>query len=196
MKVQGLSIKIMRKLLNLYRFFYDKYFITTHLVSILDFAMIKITFTLLLYLIGMQSALSQFDQAFDKYPVKAEKVKPKILVLDQQSRKYRTLLTEMSSKPFNFSNHFVAETYGCGGGCSGLLVFNAKTGRGLLMKEQFSDCYTQKHGFTQNDIFFEKNSRLIVAVGTRTGEQYQCEQVHYVIEKDQFKQIKQKWLYK
>ena len=136
------------------------------------------------------------DAKFSVYPSKESIKKRQPLVLDQQSKLYRTTLKNMAGQAFNFSSYFVAETYGCGGGCEGLLVYNGKTGRGLLLKDQFADCYSEKHGFTSRDILFQQDSRLIIAVGNRKGEPHLCEEVHYLIEKDQFKQIKQKWLYR
>ena len=49
--------------------------------------------------------------------------------------------------------------------------------------------YSEQKGFKQNDIFYQKDSRLVMAIGSRYGDQAQCETVYYLVENNHFKQI-------
>ena len=80
------------------------------------------------------------------------------------------------------------EIVGCGGGCSFAITYNAKTGQSFILPDNFADCYSEEKGFKQNDIFFQKDSRLIMAVGSR-HDQKKCETVYYLVENDHFKEI-------
>ena len=111
------------------------------------------------------------------------------LKLTSESRKYRTLFKQMSQQQPSFAGHYVMETVGCGGGCSFALAYNLKTGQSFILPHTFADCYSEQKGFTQNDIFFQKDSRLVMAVGSRYGDHAQCETVYYLVEKNQFKEI-------
>jgi hypothetical protein len=126
---------------------------------------------------------------FQDYPISAYAGKNQTLKLTVQSRKYRTLFKQMSQQQPNFAGHHVMETVGCGGGCSFALAYNAKTGRSFILPHTFADCYSKEKGFTQNDIFFQKDSRLIMAVGSRSGDQEKCEKVYYLVENNYFKEI-------
>ncbi|OUY08198.1 hypothetical protein [Acinetobacter populi] len=127
---------------------------------------------------------------FQDYPAKTFVGKNQPLKLNAQSKKYRTLFTQMSQQKPNFAGQYVMETVGCGGGCSFALAFNAKTGQSFILPDTFADCYSVQKGFTQNDIFYQKDSHLVIAVGSRYGDQEKCETVYYLVENDQFKQIK------
>ena len=81
------------------------------------------------------------------------------------------------------------ETIGCGGGCSFALAYNAKTGQSFALPDTFADCYSEQKGFKQNDIFYQKESRLVMAVGSR-GEQEKCETLYYLVGKDSFYPLK------
>lgn len=130
------------------------------------------------------------------YPIKLWQGIKQPLKLDQRSQSYRTLFKNMTQQPINAAGHYIAETFGCGGGCTSLAIYNAKTGRGFLLPDDFSDCYSQKHGPVMSDIVFEKNSRLLIATGRRGTDIAKCEQVYYVLEGDLVKEIKQQWIYR
>ncbi|KAA8731181.1 hypothetical protein F4V57_13960 [Acinetobacter qingfengensis] len=134
-------------------------------------------------------ALYAKTSTFQDYPAKAYLGKNQLLKLNQQSKKYRTLLKQMSQQQPNFAGHYVLETVGCGGGCSFALAYNAKTGQSFVLPDTFTDCYSKQNGFQQNDIFFQKDSRLVVATGSRYGNPSQCEEVYYLVEQDRFKHI-------
>lgn len=126
---------------------------------------------------------------FQDYPAQTYTGKNQPLKLTLQSKKYRTLFKQMSQQQPNFAGHYVMETVGCGGGCSFALAYDAKTGQSFVLSDTFADCYSEQKGFTQNDIFFQKDSRLVMAVGSRYGDHAQCETVYYLVEKNQFKEI-------
>lgn len=116
-------------------------------------------------------------------------VNVRVIKLTSQSRKYRTLFKQLSQQQPNFAGHYVMEIVGCGGGCSFAIAYNAKTGQSFIFPHTFADCYSEQKGFTQNDIFFQKDSRLVMAVGSRYGDQEKCETVYYLVENDNFKEI-------
>lgn len=126
---------------------------------------------------------------FQDYPAQTYTGKNQPLKLILQSKKYRTLFKQMSQQPPNFAGHYVMETVGCGGGCSFALAYNVKTGQSFVLPDTFADCYSKEKGFKQNDIFYQKDSRLVMAVGSRHGDQAQCETVYYLVENNHFKKI-------
>ncbi|MDQ1210157.1 hypothetical protein QE380_003080 [Acinetobacter baylyi] len=126
---------------------------------------------------------------FHDYPAQTYTGKNHPLKLTSESRKYRTLFKQMSQQQPNFAWHYIMETVGCGGGCSFALAYNAKTGQGFVLPNTFADCYSTEKGFKQNDISYQKDSRLVMAVGSRYGDQTQCETVYYLVENDHFKEI-------
>ena len=126
---------------------------------------------------------------FHDYPAQTYTGKNHPLKLTSESRKYRTLFKQMSQQQPNFAGHYVMETVGCGGGCSFALAYNAKSGQSFVLPNTFADCYSKEKGFTQNDIFYQKDSRLVMAIGSRYGDQARCETVYYLVENDNFKQI-------
>ncbi len=126
---------------------------------------------------------------FHDYRVQTHIGKNHQLKLTSQSRKYRTLFKQLSQQQPNFAGHYVMEIVGCGGGCSFAIAYNAKTGQSFIFPHTFADCYSEQKGFTQNDIFFQKDSRLVMAVGSRYGDQEKCETVYYLVENDNFKEI-------
>ena len=129
------------------------------------------------------------NPTFQDYPASAYTGKNQPLKLTAQSRKYRTLFKQMSQQQSNFAGHYVMETVGCGGGCSFALAYNVKTGQSFVLPDTFADCYSKEKGFKQNDIFYQKDSRLVMAVGSRHGDQAQCETVYYLVENNHFKEI-------
>ncbi|CAB1214586.1 hypothetical protein [Acinetobacter bouvetii] len=136
---------------------------------------------------------SPLNLQFKDYPAKNYNGKNQPLKLNRESRKYRTLFKEMVQQKPNFAGQYVMQTIGCGGGCSLALAYNAKTGKSAVLPNTFVDCYNKKDGFTANDILYQKNSVLIIAIGSRYGNQEECETVYYIIQDDQFKQISKSW---
>ncbi|WP_436905513.1 hypothetical protein [Acinetobacter johnsonii] len=126
---------------------------------------------------------------FQDYPAQTYIGKNQPLKLTAQSRKYRTLFKQMSQQSPNLAGQYVMETVGCGGGCSFALIYNAKTGQGFLLPDKYTDCHSEQKGFTANDIIFQKNSQLVIAIGSRYSDHTYCETVYYLVEQNRFKQI-------
>ena len=139
----------------------------------------------------MVSAAPQFKD----YPASQYLGKNQPLKLSNESKKYRTLFKEISQQPPNFAGQYVLHVFGCGGGCSSALAYNAKTGQSFILGQTFGDCYSKTNGYTANDIVFDLNSRLVIATGTRDGNQAHCEAVYYVADQDKFKEIASRTIY-
>ncbi len=145
----------------------------------------------------IQTSVKAESIKFEDYPVQnTQGVFAKNIILKGKNQKYRTLLTELSKQEINFAGHYVLDSFGCGGGCQVLATYNAKTGYGFLHPQNFSDCYSQTHGFISRDYEFQNNSRLLVVTGSRSSKPYQCEKVYYFVHENSFKEIAQHWIYK
>ena len=149
--------------------------------------MIKLYISLLILIFSFSTYAK--TPTFHDYSAQTYTGKNHPLKLTSESRKYRTLFKQMSQQQPSFAGHYVMETVGCGGGCSFALAYNLKTGQSFILPHTFADCYSEQKGFTQNDIFFQKDSRLVMAVGSRHGDQAQCETVYYLVENNHFKEI-------
>ena len=149
--------------------------------------MIKLYISLLILIFSFSTYAK--TPTFQDYPAQTYTGKNQPLKLILQSKKYRTLFKQMSQQPPNFAGHYIMETVGCGGGCSFALVYNVKTGQSFVLPDTFADCYSKEKGFKQNDIFYQKDSRLVMAVGSRHGDQAQCEMAYYLVENNHFKKI-------
>ena len=149
--------------------------------------MIKLYISLLILIFSFSTYAK--TPTFHDYSAQTYTGKNHPLKLTSESRKYRTLFKQMSQQQPSFAGHYVMETVGCGGGCSFALAYNVKTGQSFVLPDTFADCYSKEKGFTQNDIFFQKDSRLVMAVGSRYGDQTGCETVYYLVENNHFKEI-------
>lgn len=149
--------------------------------------MIKLYISLLILLLSVSTYAK--NPTFQDYPAQIYTGKNQRLKLTSQSRKYQTLFKQMSQQKPSFAGHYVVETLGCGGGCSFALAYNAKSGQSFVLPNTFADCYSKEKGFTQNDIFYQKDSRLVMAIGSRYGDQEKCETVYYLVENNHFKEI-------
>lgn len=149
--------------------------------------MMKLYISLLILIFSFSTYAK--NTTFHDYPAPAYVGKNQPLKLTSQSQKYRTLFKQMSQKQPNFAGHYVMEIVGCGGGCSFAITYNVKTGQSFVLPNTFADCYSKEKGFKQNDIFYQKDSRLVMAVGSRHGDQAQCEMVYYLVENNHFKEI-------
>lgn len=132
---------------------------------------------------------------FQRYAVKPQQVKPQAIRIEGTNKRYKTLLTELKSQPINYAGHYVLSTYGCGGGCQGIAVYNAKTGSAFIHPEHFSECYSEKYGWRDRDYDMKINSRLLILTGSRHGNIAHCEKVYYLIEGNRFKEIAQQNLF-
>lgn len=149
--------------------------------------LIKLYISLLIWIFSFSTYAK--NPTFQDYPASAYTGKNQPLKLTSKSKKYRTLLKQMSQQQPNFAGHYVMETVGCGGGCSFALAYDAKTEQSFILPHTFADCYSNEKGFKQNDIIYQKDSRLVMAIGSRYGDQEKCETVYYLVENNHFKEI-------
>ncbi|MCM1958299.1 hypothetical protein NCZ17_02805 [Acinetobacter modestus] len=149
--------------------------------------MIKLYISLLILIFSFSTYAK--TPTFQDYPAQTYTGKNQRLKLTLQSKKYRTLFKQMSQQPPNFAGHYVMEAVGCGGGCSFAIAYNVKTGQSFVLPDTFADCYSTEKGFKQNDIFYQKDSRLVMAVGSRYEDQEKCEKVYYLVENNSFNEI-------
>ena len=126
---------------------------------------------------------------FQDYPAQVYTGKNHAVVLNKETKLYKTLMTELSQQPVNFAGHYGIETYGCGGGCVAGLLYDAKTGATASLPDTFIDCYSEQYGFSPREIKFELESRLLIGTGSRKGDHEQCELVYYLMENGQFKEL-------
>jgi hypothetical protein len=126
---------------------------------------------------------------FQDYPAQTYTGKNHAVVLNKETRLYKTLMTELSKQPVNFAGHYGIETYGCGGGCVAGLLYDAKTGATAYLPDSFRDCYSEQYGFSSREIKFKADSRLLIGTGSRKGDHEQCELVYYLIENGRFKEL-------
>ena len=156
--------------------------------------MIKTYFSSFLFAL-VSSSLHAKTPTYQDFPAFTHTGKNQPLKLNNKSKKYRTLFKEISQQQPNFAGQYVMHIFGCGGGCSSALAYNAKTGQSFILGQTFGDCYHKAKGYTANDIVFDLKSRLVVATGTRDGNQAHCETVYYVVDQDHFKEIASKKRY-
>ena len=133
---------------------------------------------------------------FQQYPAQVSKIKAQPIQITGNNKRYKTFLTELKDKPINFAGHYVLDTYGCGGGCQGIGIYNAKTGQAFIHNEQFSECYSDKHGWHDRDYDMRSNSRLLILMGRRTKDIARCEKVYYLIQGYGLKQIASEMIFK
>ena len=139
---------------------------------------------------------SSLKPSFQQYPVKVEKLKAQPIRIQSDSKRYKTFLTELKKQPINFAGHYVLDSYGCGGGCQGIGIYNAKTGVAFIHQAQFSECYSEKHGWHDRDYDMRINSQLLILIGRRTEDLARCEKVYYLIEGDRLRQIDSEMIFK
>lgn len=138
----------------------------------------------------LSSSIVFAQPTFQDYPAPVYTGENHTVVLNNKTKLYKTLMTELSQQPVNFAGHYGIELYGCGGGCVAGLLYDAQTGTTAYLPDAFRDCYSEQFGFSPRQIKYKLDSRLLIGTGTRTGNQQQCELVYYLIENGQFKELK------
>jgi len=112
-------------------------------------------------------AAAQKLPRFSEYPVRVEK--PRITKIDfnkdPDARTYRTRLSEALRQGVNFAGHFVVAGWGCGTGCTNAAVIDTFTGKVLWPEQFFNVDATYGDGYSQVQLDFKKNSRLLIIHG-------------------------------
>ncbi|RZG76262.1 hypothetical protein [Acinetobacter sp. WCHAc060025] len=142
-----------------------------------------------LFSIALLPQLSFALPAFKNYPAVPFTGKYKAIKIDRSNQIYKTVLTELKNEKINFAGKYVLSPIGCGGGCSNIAFYNAQNGHAGYLKQSFSDCYSEKHGFQMNDYEYQANSQLLIAIGRRSEKIEQCEKVYYLMKNDRLVEI-------
>lgn len=103
---------------------------------------------------------------FEDYPVRrvyAGRRAP--VLLDADSRMFRTRLREAARGRPNFAGHYTVALWGCGAGCVTGALVDAKTGRVYWLPRQAWLDYDA--GLDFEPVRFRSDSRLLIMFGTR-----------------------------
>jgi hypothetical protein len=118
------------------------------------------------------SASLAFGQAaqtpkFGEYPVGLEKAR--ITKIDfkknPNARTFRTRLTEALHGGVNFAGRYIVTGWGCGTGCTNAAVLDTRTGKIHWPEEFYNLDATYGDGYSEKQIDFRKNSRLLIIHG-------------------------------
>lgn len=126
---------------------------------------IFVAFALMVAFAGFSHA--QKVPKFTAYPVKVEK--PRITKINfkqnPDATAYRTRLSEGLKRGVNFAGHFVIVGWGCGTGCTNAGVIDTLTGKVLWPEEFYNVDATYGEGYSDVQLDFRKNSRLLIIHG-------------------------------
>lgn len=100
---------------------------------------------------------------FTDYPVREIfKGRPARVRLDsRQARLFRTRLREGAAAGPNFAGHYTVVQWGCGTGCAGMGIVDARTGKVYFPPLEYSDIIDMEDEATRSR-FFRLDSRLLV----------------------------------
>lgn len=74
-------------------------------------------------------------------------------------------LRDASKRGVNFAGHYVVAGRGCGTGCTNAYIIDARTGQTLYPDEFFNIDATYGDGYSDIQLDFKKNSRLLIIHG-------------------------------
>lgn len=74
-------------------------------------------------------------------------------------------LKEAEKRGVNFAGHYVLDGRGCGTGCTNAYVINSRTGKTLYPDQLFNVDATYGDGYSDVQLEFKKNSRLLIIHG-------------------------------
>jgi hypothetical protein len=125
--------------------------------------------SLLFYCVGYSCAAQERIPQFKDYPVTTVyRGKNAPLVLNRDTRTFKTRLREaLKGKP-NFAGHYIVTGWGCGTGCQLGAVIDARSGRVYWFPFATGQNYEVDADF--RPVEFRLNSRLIIFSGFR-GDQ-------------------------
>lgn len=124
--------------------------------------------TLFLIIVTVLTASAQKKlPAFSQYPAQVEKAR--ITKIDfrkyPEARTYKTRLSSGLIQGVNFAGHFVIVGWGCGTGCTNAAVIDTRSGRVIWPNEFANVDATYGDGYSDIQIDFRKNSRLLIIHG-------------------------------
>lgn len=104
---------------------------------------------------------------FSQFPSKVEKARIKSIDFKKNpdARTYRTRLTHALDRGVNFAGHYIIAGWGCGTGCTNAAVIDTFTGQIYWPDEFFNVDATYGNEYSDIQIDFKKDSRLIIIHG-------------------------------
>ena len=104
---------------------------------------------------------------FEDFPV-AEKFTGEpapVKIVGPHARMFRTILRVEAAQGPNFAGHYTLATWGCGSGCRGLAIVDARTGTIHYVPQTL---FILRAPFQEEEsVQFRLDSRLLTVVGTR-----------------------------
>lgn len=150
------------------------------------------TILVVTFLVG--SVLAQADNLprFEDYPARKEftgKPAPAIIA-HPRARLFRTMIKTQAQKGPNFAEHYTVATWGCGSGCRGFAIIDARTGR-VYFNPKALNVMTPPY-LDEDTLQFRPDSRLLIVSGTVDGlNGYQDEaKFYYEWKNNRFKLIR------
>ncbi len=117
------------------------------------------------FLLAISAAAQKSVPKFTQFPAAVEKPHS----LKTKGRpiplKYIGGLKEAAKRGVNFAGHYVLTGRGCGTGCTNAYVINARTGETLYPDELFNIDATYGDDYSDIQLEFKKNSRLLIIHG-------------------------------
>ena len=121
------------------------------------------------------------DPTFHDDPASVYTGKKAPLVLNKDTRAYKSHFADLAQNPINFAGHYAVDLVGCGSGCMIGTVYDAQTGTSQLLLNRAALSYCQVgEQHLEMDIEHRANSRLLVITGA-VGQNSDCGK-HYFIE--------------
>ena len=150
------------------------------------------TILVVTFLVG--SVLAQADNLprFEDYPAgKGFTGKPApAIIAHPRARLFRTMIKTQAQKGPNFAGHYTVATWGCGSGCRGFAIIDARTGR-VYFNPKALNVMTPPY-LDEDTLQFRPDSRLFIVSGAVDGlNGYQDEaKFYYEWKNNRFKLIR------
>ena len=155
----------------------------------------KYIFAVLIAVISIQLQAKDAQLKFSDYPVSIFTGKNATMILNKDTRTFRTRFGYLKNEKPNYAGHYVVDTFGCGGGCIAGMAFNVKTGETQFLPfGALSGCYRDGK-YIDQDYEYKVESRLLVSTGMHDGDE-SCSVKYYVEEKGKIKLKKTEYLWK
>lgn len=150
--------------------------------------------------VGANDLADKTSPPFSDYPVTSSTLAT-FANLDVSSsriaRTYRTVIRQEMRKGANFAGHYRVAIWGCGSSCAQFAVVNLTTGRVITAKNIDSVSGVQLNAdeflpHTESDAWgfrFNKNSRLLVVLGTLNDDETKRGAFYFVLEGERLRSI-------
>jgi hypothetical protein len=121
------------------------------------------------FLVSGALAQGQNPPRFEDYPVRKKftgKSAPAI-ISHPRARLFRTMIRTQAQNEPNFASHYTLATWGCGSGCRGFAVIDARTGR-VYFNPKALNVGTVPYQ-DEDSLQFRPDSRLLIVSGYVDG---------------------------